>query len=204
MAATVGVTRARSHASRTTDPRVDPTSPPLPPARPVVPAVVPPRATRTSSSRAGMTLLELIVVLALLATISALTAPKTLALLRSARTASARRQLGAVAEAARAGAIQRQRPGKVEIAATAGGNGATLTASVDTGGGQPYIVLRQTVAVPVAARDAGDQVVAYDARGLLTPRRSKPVIYLLGAAGGARDSVCLSAYGHVLPRGCAL
>lgn len=179
-------------------------------ASPAVPTVVRPRRSGPSSPRAGVTLVELLIVLVLLGTASALAAPKTMALLRSARTASARRQLAAAAEAARAGAIQRQRPATVQVVAVkdkfGAVTGATVTASVDTGGAQPYVVSRQTLAVPAAPRAAGDTSVTYDARGLLTPRRTSPptpVIYLLGAAGGGRDSVCLSPYGHILPRDCA-
>ena len=155
-----------------------------------------------------MTLVELLVVLMLLATAAALTAPKSLALLRSAKTASARRQIAAVAEAARAGAIQRQRTATLRVTtAASGGTGATVEASVDTGGAKPYVIARQVLGVRVAPRIAGDSSLAYDARGLLTPRRMPsglgPVVYLLGDAGGSRDSVCLSVYGHVMPRDCA-
>lgn len=150
-----------------------------------------------------MTLVELLVVLVMLATIAALTVPKTMALLRSARTASARRQLAAAAEAARAGAIQRQRAATLRIVATAGGSGATVTASVDTGGAAPYVISRQTLGVLVTPRLAGDDSVVYDGRGLLTPRGRKQLVYLLGDPGGNRDSVCLSAYGHIMPRDCA-
>lgn len=150
---------------------------------------------------AGVTFPELLIVLTLIAITTALAGPKTLALLQSAKMASARVQLAAVAEAARAAALQRQRPATISVANI--GSSATLTASVDTGGPQPYVVQRLTVATNVTPRLAADVLVTYDARGVITPRRTAALVYLLGPTAGSKDSVCLSKYGHLLPRNCA-
>ncbi len=157
---------------------------------------------RGRSLRVGMSLIEVLVALSLLAIAAMLTMPKALALRRSAATAAARRQIAAVAEAARASALQRQRPATIRVTATR--TGATLTASVDTGGTSPYVVSTLSVAVPVTERLAADSLLTYDARGLPSPRRTAMIVYLLGAATGTKDSVCLSPYGHLLPRNCAL
>jgi len=120
----------------------------------------------------------------------------------------ARQEIGATIDAARAGAVQRGRTGRFVV------RGNAVLAIVDTtatAGGQ--VVGTFTVLAPQDLKTAygvtltlatpADTLVAYDGRGFANPRLMRMARVII-TKGSAKDSVCVTNLGQVLPRGCAL
>ena len=88
----------------------------------------------------------------------------------------------------------------------------SLLVTVDTGAPGAAATGRFTVLGPlrldsqfvvtVTPADAGDTVIAYDARGLANPRVGHVARFVV-ARGTRKDSVCVTNLGMILPRGCA-
>jgi hypothetical protein len=56
--------------------------------------------------------------------------------------------------------------------------------------------------VTVTAADLADSVISFDARGLANPRLGADGARWVIARGTRKDSVCVSNFGMILPRGC--
>jgi Tfp pilus assembly protein FimT len=121
---------------------------------------------------------------------------------------AARQTITATLDAARSGAIQRGRTGRFVV------RGNAVVAYVDTaataGGpvsGQFTVLAPQdffaAYGVKLSVATAADTLVAYDGRGFANPRLGR-VARVIITKGTARDSVCVTNLGQVLPRGCAL
>jgi prepilin-type N-terminal cleavage/methylation domain-containing protein len=167
--------------------------------------MTPCRAPVRRPARRGFTLVEVMLVVAIGAIIAMVAVPRVSAQRDASAVRAARLEIVAVTEAARAAAMQRRRPGRMTFSAN------VLTASVDTSPAnasfQANMVtlslqrLDQAYGVVVTTAAPGDSLIAYDARGFADPRRAAK---LYVRRGSARDSVCVTQMGLILPRGCAL
>ncbi len=168
--------------------------------RPVV------RAVRRTRGRFGFSMVELLLTIAVAGLMLVIAAPRARAFREASSVRGARQELATAIEAARAAAMQRSRPARVRIA-TAG-----VLVTVDTGAPGAPSTGRYTVLGPlrldsafsatVTAAFPADSVIAYDARGLASPRIGHVARYVV-ARGAHRDSVCVTNLGMILPRGCA-
>ncbi|AHG93898.1 hypothetical protein J421_6363 (plasmid) [Gemmatirosa kalamazoonensis] len=163
---------------------------------------------RSPFARSGFSLTELLIAL-VMASILATMAGSPLARARNAFAVRAVRQtITAVLDAARAGAVQRGRTGRFVV------RGNAVLAYVDTvaiAGGS--VVGTYTVMAPedfltaygakLSLASPGDTLVAYDGRGFANPRLGR-IARVIITKGTAKDSVCITNLGQVMPRGCSL
>ena len=165
----------------------------------------PRRAAR--APRPGMTLLELLIVLVLVALAGAMALPKLRPARERASLRGARGDVVAAIEAARGAALQRGREARVLVRL----DRQLVRAVVDTGSAANptrYQIattpdLRQEYnRVQISLPNPADSVFTYDGRGFARTSPARTVVYLLTAPSGARDSVCVSARGLLLPPGC--
>ncbi len=165
------------------------TPPPAPPRRP----------------RGGFTMVELLLVITMVGAVVAIAMPKLRGFRDTSAVRSARLELTTAIEAARAASIQRGRPARVRIM------NDTILVTVDTaavGAGAPgrYTVLgpkslRGEHAVIVTGATASDTGIAFDSRGLASPRLTGTAVFVL-VRNATRDSVCVSRLGMLLPARC--
>ena len=165
----------------------------------LVPPPAPPRRPR-----GGFTVVELLLVITMVGAVVAIAMPKMRAFRDTSAVRSARLELTSAIEAARAASIQRGRPARVRIA------NDTILVTVDTGAAgsttQRYAMLgpkslRGEHAVSVTGKAASDTGIAFDSRGLASPRLAQTAVFVL-ERNGTRDSVCVSRLGMLLPSRC--
>ncbi|MGZ8469558.1 MAG: pilus assembly FimT family protein [Gemmatirosa sp.] len=164
------------------------------------------RAARRARRRPGFSMVELLLTIAVAGLMLVIAAPRARAFREASSVRGARQELATAIEAARGAAIQRSRPARVRIRT----DGVLVT--VDTGALGAAATGRFTVLGPLRLDTAfsvtvtpavpGDTIVAYDSRGLASPRLGHVARYVI-ARGVHRDSVCVSNLGMILPRGCA-
>jgi type II secretory pathway pseudopilin PulG len=148
-----------------------------------------------------------LIVFSIVGLLALVAGPRARAYRDTSAVRAARLEIVAVTEAARAAALQRGRTARVvyrlgvlTASVDTSAVGAATTASMVTLALQP---LTSAYGVTVTTRSPADTLIGYDARGLADPRRSEDA-RLYVQRGGARDSVCVTQLGMILPRGCAL
>ncbi len=167
-----------------------------------------PPLCRATRSRAGFSMIELLIVIILVGTVAMFVAPRYAAVRASAALRSARQDVVSVLEASRAAALQRGRPADFIVRVAQ----QQLVASIDTapGTGAPRMViltperLDSAYGVRISLRNAADSVITWDGRGLAWPRRSAAMARYILTQGTRTDSVCVSMMGMIMPRGCSL
>jgi prepilin-type N-terminal cleavage/methylation domain-containing protein len=158
------------------------------------------------AARRGYTLAELMIVLGVAAILMMVAMPRVNALRDASAVRAARLEVAAAVEAARAAAIQRARPARVAF------RNNMLVAAVDTS--QPNAPSAEMVTLVIQRLDAAygvtltfgapaDTALVYGGRGVVAPSRSTGSKYYV-TRRNVRDSVCVTAIGLILPRGCAL
>lgn len=150
-----------------------------------------------------MTLPEVIVVITILGIIVGITVPRFSTARESAGRVAARQQLQAAFSAARSAAIQKGKTATLTLTDSS----ASVTA-VSTRSDSGFVIwgpttFRDPVPSTVTPLDAAPLVLTYDARGLLTPVASGTLKYEI-TVGGLKDTLCLTASGMLMPRGCVL
>lgn len=173
------------------------------PCRRCRPAMRPPRG---AARRAGFSMVELLITIAVAGIMIAIAGPKARAFREGASVRGARQELATAIEAARGAAIQRGRTARVHLRTD------SLLVTVDTGAPGAAASGRYTVLGPLRLDSAfnvtmtpaipGDTVISYDARGLANPRILHTARFIV-ARGLRKDSVCVTNFGMILPRGCA-
>lgn len=161
---------------------------------------------RVGAHRAGFSLVELLITVVVAGVLIMVAGPRWRSYRDGAAVRSARLELVAAHEAARAGAIQRGQIGRVLL------SGDSLRSVVDTGPPGAPATGRMTVFGPVrldalhqvtlTVANGADRTIAYDSRGLANPRLGRTAVYVV-ARGAFRDSVCVSSVGLVLLKRCA-
>ena len=161
---------------------------------------------RADRPRRGYTVAELLITL-VIAGIAMSLAATPLAKARNAYAVrAARQEMTATLEAARSAAVQRGSTSRFVV------RGNAVLALVDTaaGAGQAiagtYTVLApqrfdRAYGVTLTPGVAADTLVAYDARGMASPRLGRIARVVL-RKGAAKDSVCVSNLGQILRNGC--
>ena len=154
----------------------------------------------------GFTMVELLLVITMVGAVVAIAMPKMRGFRDTSAVRSARLELTAAIEAARAASIQRGRAARVRIVDD------SILVTVDTGAvgagaSSRYTVLgpkslRAEHAVIVTGKTASDTGIAFDSRGLASPRLAGTAVFVL-QRNATRDSVCVSRLGMLLPARCA-
>lgn len=158
-----------------------------------------------SVGRPGMTMPEVLITIAIGMIIMALAAPSLGRARDRYAVQSARREIAATLEAARAASVQRGHASRFYL------RGNAVSAVADTAApGQPVagtiVVLApprfdQAYGVTLSAAVSGDTMIAFDARGFANPRIGH-VARIIVAGRSKRDSVCISSFGQILPQDC--
>jgi Tfp pilus assembly protein FimT len=160
---------------------------------------------RTPISRPGLTLPELLITFAVGAIVASLSAPMISRSRDQFAVRGARNEVVTVIEAARAASVQRSRPARFIV------RGNQVMAIVDTGGAGgaatgTFTVLRPqgldtAYRVRLAVALPTDTLIAFDSRGFANPRLGHIArIRITGRV--VVDSVCLTSFGQLLPKGC--
>lgn len=154
--------------------------------------------------RRGISLVEILIVLAVSGILAAIATPAIGRTYDRLNVQAATRQLAAAVGAARAASLQKGRPSRLRISST-----GMMSVTVDTnslGNAATVISARLPGAsngLTVTPRRAADSLLSFDARGFVSPRlASNAVIVIAGTA--ARDSICVGRLGQILDRGCTL
>ena len=166
----------------------------------IMPPPAPPRRPR-----GGFTMVELLLVITMVGAVVAIAMPKMRSFRDTSAVRSARLELTAAIEAARAASIQRGRAARVRI------RNDSVLVTVDTGAIGSANPSRYTVlgpkslhaehSVTVTGALPSDTGVAFDSRGLASPRLDQTAVFVL-ERGTTRDSVCVSRLGMLLPSRC--
>jgi prepilin-type N-terminal cleavage/methylation domain-containing protein len=156
--------------------------------------------------RRGFSFAEIMIAVAVAGIITMIAGPKLTTFRESTSVRSARQELTATIDAARAAALQRGRTARVTV------RGDSAVAVVDTGPpgiaatGSKVVLsvasLRRSYGVQVVLGNPGDTAVVYDGRGMASPRLGRVAKYIV-VLRNSRDSVCVSSLGNILPRECA-
>lgn len=156
-------------------------------------------------SRPGMTMPEVLITIAIGMIIMALAVPSLGKARDRHAVQTARREIAATLEAARAASVQRGHPARFYV------RGNAVVAIADTAApGQPVsgtlVVLSpqrfdKAYGVTLSLAVNTDTLIAFDARGFANPRINHVMrIAVVGKA--VRDSVCISSFGQALPQDC--
>lgn len=149
-------------------------------------------------SRPGFTLTEMIIVVAMLGLVMLVSLPRFGGLHEASRVRSARQEVEAAIATARAAAIQKGYPARLHLA------GHSIQVVVDTtaaGDSVTVIPLKPLDGTYGVRLNVTHSVITFDSRGFASA--GGPVtVRLLGDTRS--DSVCLTALGQIMPRGCSL
>lgn len=155
------------------------------------------------SSRRGMTLSELLIVVAIAGIMFALAVPKVAVARDGAARRAVRQELTAAFAATRAAALQKGRTATLTLTSVtalvqvpSGINGTVVTV---------YGPMRfdNTLSATIQALNGAPTSVTYNARGMLTPAGDGTLMYRM-TVGTLSDTLCVSAAGIILPKGCQL
>jgi type II secretory pathway pseudopilin PulG len=151
-------------------------------------------------------MIELLLVIGMLAIVFALVAPRMTAIRESSTLRSGRQQLAAAFSAARAAALQKGRPSALII------NGNEVTVRVQSGLAATNVrvlgPLRFDAALGITLERLGGapDSIAYNSRGMMSNvvlADDQTLRYRL-RYGTKMDTLCISAAGLILPKGCVL
>lgn len=174
---------------------------PLPDSHPADPDR--PMTRARLSNRPGFTMIEIFVVIAILAVIYVMIGPRIAELRSRSSLRAARQELSSAIAAARAAALQKGKTATLTLAS----NTATVTVLSGLAGGSVQILgpirFDKTLNSTLTALSGAPTSIAFDARGLVSPVPTGISKYRL-ANGVYADTVCVSAAGIILPRGCTL
>ena len=156
--------------------------------------------------RAGYSMIELLLVVVTLAVMFAMVAPRVTTIRESSTLRASRQQLVAAFSAARAAALQKGRPSALII------NGNEVNVRVRSGLNGANVRVFGPVRFDVSfgaqlERLAGaPDSIAYNQRGMMSNvlANGDAVIRYRLRYGAKADTVCISAAGLILPKGCTL
>lgn len=156
--------------------------------------------------RAGYSMIELLIVMVVLGIMFAMVSPRVTTIRDSSTLRAGRQQLSAAFSAGRAAALQKGRPSAVII------NGNEVTVRVRSGLNNADVrvfgPLRLDVSLGITLQrlsNAPDSVT-YNARGLMSNAvAGDDQIFRYRLSHGSKaDTLCISAVGLILPKGCTL
>lgn len=154
-------------------------------------------------NRRGMTLPELLIAVVIIGIIFAFSVTKMATASDSASRRAARQQFIAAFAATRAAALQKGKTATLTLTSTS----ATVAVQSGLAGNATTVwgPLEFNTALNVIIEPLGGatSTISYSSRGLLTPTPGGILRYRL-TVGASRDTVCISAAGLILPRGCQL
>jgi prepilin-type N-terminal cleavage/methylation domain-containing protein len=160
----------------------------------------------TRRRRTGFSMIELLIVMVILAIMFAMVSPRVTAIRESSTLRAGRQQLSAAFSAGRTAALQKGRPSAVII------NGNEVTVRVRTGLNNADVrvfgPLRLDVSLGITLQrlaNAPDSVI-YNARGLMSNAVAgdDQIFRYRLSLGSKADTLCISAVGLILPKGCTL
>jgi len=157
-------------------------------------------------SRFGYTMIELLLVVVTLAIMFAMVAPRVTTIRETSTLRAARQQLSAAFSAARAAALQKGRPSalvingnEVNVRVLSGLNGANV---------RVFGPLRFDVSFGATLERLGGapDSIAYNQRGMMSNVlvEGEEVLRYRLRYGTKSDTLCISAAGLILPKGCRL
>jgi len=151
-------------------------------------------------ARRGYTFVEMLIVFVIMASLVAFSLPKFAVLQERSRLTSARQELEAAIATARAAAVQKGRTARVRF----NGNQVSVLVTTSSAGATttllPAMPLDSVYGVTLSSSDTA---IVYDMRGFASPRLGATGMFkLIGKS--RRDSVCVTAAGQIMPRGCSL
>jgi Tfp pilus assembly protein FimT len=144
----------------------------------------------------------MLIVVVIMGTLTMISLPKFAGLQEASRLRSARQEIEAAIATARAAAVQKGRTATLTI----NGNSLRVTVTSASGGTQVVVIppmpLDTVYGVTLATTNPS---ITFDMRGFISPRLtgSGPWVYRL-AGTSRRDSVCITAVGQLMKRGCSL
>ncbi len=156
--------------------------------------------------RDGYSMIELLVVIVSLAIVFSMVAPRVTAIRESTSLRAGRQQLTTAFSAARAAALQKGRPSALVI------NGNEVRVRVRSGLNNANVLVLGPIRFDVALGmtleplSGAPDSVAYNQRGMMStvmPAADQVLRYRL-RYGSKADTLCISAAGLILPKGCAL
>lgn len=153
-----------------------------------------------SPVRRGFTLVEMLIVIAVMSILALFIVPKFEGLYEANRLASARQEVTTAIATARAAAIQKGRPATLSVT----GNQLTVTVT-NPSGGQTTVIPRSPLDTLYGVRVKPPAAsLVFDVRGFLSTTLSGGIGKFQLSALSRSDSVCITATGQIIPRGCTL
>ena len=155
------------------------------------------------ATRPGFTLIEMLMALVVLGLLAAITTPGIGRIRDSAALRAGRQQVVAALGAARSAAVQKGKTSTLTL------TGSSLSVAVPSGAADTPVTvlgpldLSSQFRMIVTPGGTTPSTLSFNARGLVTPTPSATLVYRL-EVNAARDSVCVSAAGVIMPRGCTL
>jgi len=151
-------------------------------------------------SREGYTLTELLIVVTMVGALTLFALPKFSGLVARNKLQAARDEITAAIATARASAVQKGRTATLRI----NNNRVWVTVVTDDAGTTMTVVpMKSMMTLYNVSVAASDSIIHFDMRGFANPRLGATGVFrLLG--GAKRDSVCITAAGQIMPRGCSL
>lgn len=153
--------------------------------------------------RRGVSLIEMLVVVSICALTTALVMPSITTARDNAGRRAAHQTLEGAVAATRAAALQKGKTATLTLA----NNTATVTVLSGVANSSVTVMgpVRFTPAfnATIEALNGSATTITYNSRGLLMPTPATPLIYRV-KVGTTRDTVCVSAAGVILSRGCRL
>jgi prepilin-type N-terminal cleavage/methylation domain-containing protein len=148
-------------------------------------------------SRAGYTLTEMLAVLVIFGVVTSLSIPRMHGMTSRASVSSARLQTAIYLAQARAAALQRGKEARFVR------TGNVLKVTIDSSGTQvlhvpAHNLLNEHMVTVTASRDT----IKFDPRGFAVG--SNAIEKFITVRDGIRDSVCVTKFGKIIQRGCAL
>jgi prepilin-type N-terminal cleavage/methylation domain-containing protein len=149
-------------------------------------------------SREGYTLTELLIVVVMVGALTLFALPKFSGLVERNKLQAARDEITAALATARAAAVQKGRTATLRIV----GNQIRVTVVTDDAGTTMTVIPAKNLNTLYNVKLVpDDSTITYDMRGY-AKLGAKSVFRLTG--GSKRDSVCITAAGQIMPRGCSL
>jgi Tfp pilus assembly protein FimT len=147
-------------------------------------------------------MIEILMVTVMIGVMVAIAVPKFATTRETGALRATRQVLASTFSAARAAAIQKGQTATLTLTET------SATVSVLTGSQSQSVVVygpirfNSSMGTNITPLDGAPTVITYDVRGLASPRLDDVTRYEVRSAS-RRDTVCVSATGFILPKGCA-